>query len=301
MLNPDAWAAIRWPTTGLEQDGGITQAINAYAFAFCCALRQFSHDSTPFSLWHTIRGSVLDEVLGLNSLHSMPTFLEKDIYPHVFGDILDCGPRAINERTKALVGAAVIYSLLFDALVNHDHSVAVIWQVGPGMPMNTDLLPKFKKIPFQSMFFMPVPFTQSAPERLLRCHTFLMTMREFLDDDEWLGFSTISFRRNTTPSLASPMRDVRFYTRPSDADRDEFRFLASGIDRFGEFFINGHVDRTTCQITATKRSVSINLQWECSCIMLPCGIVGTWWGNSGWGGWIWLWKVDWTDFCPICS
>ena len=128
---------------------------------------------------------------------------------------------------------------------------------------------------------------------MLTCFSPAMTTPEFLEDGEWLGFYSMSFKHNMKITFDPPMQGIRFTSTLLPGDPRIFRLAASGTDGIGPFTLEGAFDSKSGRFSAKKTYTNTLLGWTWTCMMTPFGIVGTW-GSDNWGGWLWLWKKEWT-------
>lgn len=163
----------------------------------------------------------------------------------------------------------------------------------PGLPPTALIVPNAKDIPFLSMMDLPLPFALTTPRELATCHLPKMTSREFLEDGEWIGFYSISRQIEERVSFDPPMHGIRFSASANDDCPTILYLHATGKDGVDPFDLDGLVEQKSGKVMLTKRYNQFNI-WYWSSIMTPYGIVGTW-GSRGYGGWVWLWKVGWTN------
>ena len=191
------------------------------------------------------------------------------------GDITT-STKAIKERIRALVAV----SLLSDVIR------------GPGVwGIPSSIIPTSQTIPFEEYLSLPPPFSRTTPKELLLSQVPGMTSTAFFEDGEWIGVYSMSFLGTFPPSFDPPMRGIYFKSAPHSEHHSGLSLKASGRDRVGEFSVEGVFSPETLQFRATK-IYSQGPRWPWSCVLLPCGLVGTW-GSGRWGGWLWLWKASW--------
>ena len=120
-----------------------------------------------------------------------------------------------------------------------------------------------------------------------------MTAKDFLEGGEWVGYYCYSFRELGMPMFDSMMSGMRFACSAApNEDQNSLLLTTRGDDGCGQFQLQGTISANDGCLGLTKLYAGGNA-WGWRAIMSPYGLIGTW-GEGRWGGWLWLWKREWS-------
>lgn len=207
------------------------------------------------------------------------------------------------KRNTALVGVALMGTQLRRAVAGHrvrlSHAAAT-GLVGRPTPQRNP--PCTEKIPFLDLMRgMPPPFSPEAADHIPTSHLAVMTDESFIEHGSWEGYYCYSFDRGGRPLFFdAPMRDIRLDVVERKViwqvgvEVTTLHVRGQGVDGVGPFTLTGKIWTDTGKIELAKEYVQSLTVWTWGAFMTPFGIVGTW-GEGEWGGWLWLWKSEWSS------
>lgn len=198
----------------------------------------------------------------------------------------------VQNRVEALV--AVGY---FSLILREPIEIGVIRTPPSGSGQIPAMaVPTSTSIPFHLMMEVPLPFSHNVTMEFASCHLARMTTVDFLEDGEWAGYYSVSHAGVGGACFLHfdpPMHNISFVATANGDSPTTLNLHGTGEDGESAFALDGFISPRTGQIMLQKVYSGGHPAWDWTCIMTPMGIVGSW-GQSDYGGWIWLWKVGWT-------
>ena len=157
-------------------------------------------------------------------------------------------------------------------------------------------LPSPWTVPFHETMDIAPPFTESVLQNFASCHLARMTDRSFLETGEWVGYYSVpSGGFNLQETFDPPMSGLRFSVSTNDQDPELVDVTGyGGIDAVGPFTLTGSINVTNGLVNLRKEYTDKVLEWDWTGYLSPFGIVAAW-GQSGWGGLVWLYEKSWVD------
>ncbi|KAF2227034.1 hypothetical protein BDZ85DRAFT_257139 [Elsinoe ampelina] len=125
-----------------------------------------------------------------------------------------------------------------------------------------------------------------------------MTSADFLTSGEWTGYYDYS-RGHGAGRIDPMMHGIQFSidSELGAMSGPACRGLTapSCSDAVGNFELTGAISTQTGTVKLRKHYRGRgHTDWDWTAVMTPFGILGSW-GSDTWGGWLWLWKKEWSD------
>lgn len=164
--------------------------------------------------------------------------------------------------------------------------------------------PRFEDFPLSQIYqYINPPFsnrvgtdaetTGSVP--FLKSHLPVTTSTAFLSSGEWIGYYCYSgWRANV--SWDGMMSGIHLEVTADYQDHCAVSTRGKASDQWGLFMLFGTIHRNNGWIQMTKQYDS-GTTWQWKGVMTSFGIVASW-GPEDWGGWLWLWKREWSSSQP---
>ncbi|KAF4554746.1 Hypothetical protein D9617_3g018140 [Elsinoe fawcettii] len=155
--------------------------------------------------------------------------------------------------------------------------------------------PLLEQFPLWQLCGLDDPFHDIDSSNILP-HVKNMCTAEFLTSGEWIGYYDYSLAIQPHQHEIDPMmHSIKF----------EVGTIRDGMlpvrardcrDARGTFDLAGEIDPQSGIASITKQYRG-GLAWPWRPVMTPFGLVSSW-GHPTWGGWVWLWKKEWSETPP---
>ena len=286
--------------TGRASVGDNICSPQGYGHSFCMAARLMSSSPSndlPLNSFQSGMHPWCDRPI---RRHLHPRYDQNPFY-HQMETRLGIKGQLLSIHRRANVELGIIALTLRETLNNAGcgpTSAAGIYVHRFDFPIITaSQLPTPQDIPFPTFMQLPKMFGPNAAEDFALCHLAKMTTSEFLADGEWRGIYSVP---NSTAKYDPPMHGIKFSARDLSPAGPVELIAMDGRDGVGAFSLVGTVSKSSGWVALRKEyrpmagTTGGSLSWDWYGVVTPFGIVCNW-GTSRWGGWVWLWKANWTD------
>lgn len=254
----------------------------AHTVAFCYAMKVLSHtpDNGPYHAGEP--PSFLSRVLRVKEdIHEI---LKRPLHVTADDDIISWAFNTF-ERTRAMAAVALLCTRLRNSLDHFGRNRALVGdRVKKG-------LPTAKRIQFNHLLALPLPFSPNTSLELTDCQAAKMATSEFFEDGEWVGSCCLSI--GCSGGIPSAWR-LRFRAIPDGEDSTKLKLQATARSRDGDLLIS-ILPLGNCQYQATMSDSATSFESKFSLFLLPCGFVGTTTDVDATVVWLWLWKAVWAE------